>query len=194
MTGFVIAAFDIMYSKELQIDRNFRTFRNPEKLRKLLRLKMPETIEQSLAERYGRCAHPSCVAYGTMDHPLDMHHVVPKSQSGALQDDFTNHLYLCGDFFHKNHHKALHGEATPGRADWIALGVFDEHLHDPLSEDEIGCKQPVGQILKALMEKDHMARVLYKTDPKLLVEYAQKKHVVSGNIDPQFSLLHEWMA
>ena len=44
------------------------------------------------------------------------------------------------------------------------------------------------------MEKDHMARVLYKTDPKLLVEYAQKKHVVSGNIDPQFSLLHEWMA
>lgn len=179
------------YSKQEQANRNFRTYRDPEKLRELLRLKMPDTLEASQSERYGRCAHPKCAAYGTIDHPLDLHHVIPRSQSVARQHDFQNHLYLCGDFFFKNHHKALHGEDTPGREDWKSLGIFDDiQDEEPCSAEKI----PVGMILKILMDRDHMARVLYRKDPALLVDYARRKNLVPENNDPQLLLLHEWMA
>lgn len=90
---------DNNYSKQSQLARNFGVSRDPHELRALLRLQMPKTLEESRTERFKKCAVPSCFFHGTVEHPLDLHHVVPRSQSKSLIDEFTNHLYLCGDFF-----------------------------------------------------------------------------------------------
>lgn len=167
-----------MYEKYVQLNKNFAQHRDPDLLRALLRLPTPKSLHESQAQRYQKCGHPACSAYGTVDRPLDLHHIVPRSQSKVLVHEFTNHIYLCGDFFPKNHHKSLHGQQTPGRMDWLKIGVFEvpeglEHCDDsPASLDDI---------VRALLElgvRDHIARVLLKNNLASAIDYARKLHVL----------------
>lgn len=176
------------YSKQAQIARTHRIHRNPDALRAILRLAAPQTREESEARRYGKCSVPSCGAVGTSDQPLDLHHIIPRSQSRARIDDFTNHVYLCGDFFPKNHHKGLHGEATPGRVDWQRLGVAaapdcQEPLANVASVDEV-----VFALVK-LISRDRIANVLLSKNIDDLINYAKKIRVLDPDnkipvIDP----------
>lgn len=179
------------FGKSIQIARTYPLYRDHERLWAHLGLKCPESIEESQNLRYGKCANPRCVIRGTRDRPLDLHHIVPRSQSVLLRDDIRNHLYVCGDFSGPNHHKALHGEATPGRKDWLALSVFEMHAPE---------KKPVDNALLverllSLASRDHIAGVLLKRDPLLLLGYASSKGVVDSNSvlsGSELGELHEW--
>ena len=107
--------------RQLAVDRALH--RHPERLRAYLQLAIPATRAASRAERFGKCAFPNCRVVGTREHPLELHHVEPRSQSPGRRDDFRNHLYLCGDFHDRDHHGGLHGEQVPGRHDWERIGV-----------------------------------------------------------------------
>jgi len=169
------------YSKAEQISRQFRVHRDPERLRKLLKIAVSSTREESEQDRYRKCAHPHCVAIGSHDRPLDLHHIVPRSQSVGLIDEYTNHIYLCGDFFQKNHHKALHGEETPGKKDWISLGIFGDW------NAEHSCAEPTtvdnaGQRLVELAMTDSIASVLLRSNVEFALDYAKKKGVFSPSV------------
>lgn len=168
------------YPKIDQIARRHRIHRNPERLRALLRLQAPRSQEESAAQRYGKCAHPLCGAVGTSERPLDLHHIIPRSQSRTMVDEVTNHLYLCGDFFGANHHKALHGESTPGKADWLAIGIFGDWVA------EAPCVEPprvddTGARLVQLSGTDRIASALLKRDIFTAYDYAIKKGLFPKN-------------
>lgn len=172
---------DNNYSKQSQLARNFGVSRDPHELRALLRLQMPKTLEESRAERFKKCAVPSCFAHGTVEHPLDLHHVIPRSQSKLLIDEFTNHLYLCGDFFEKNHHKALHGNSTPGRKDWEKLGVVSVTVLESFCEPEETISMATLEEAYALIkltDNDQVARNLLKKNILLATQYAVEKGVL----------------
>lgn len=172
------------YSKNTQISRKFHLRRDPVKLRDFLRLKMPISREDSEAERYGKCAVPNCGAYGTLDRPLDLHHVIPRSQSRARVDDFTNHLYLCGDWFPLNHHKAIHGETTQGKEDWLRLGLFNDFVdeHEPCGvEPELANPNDIRK-LSEFAQEDLLARNLLLSDKILFIDYAISKSILSSVI------------
>lgn len=114
------------YEKHRQLRVERPLYRDHERFWQVLSVKKPKTREESEAQRYGKCACPGCAAVGTRAKPLDLHHIVPRSHSKELIDEFTNHVYLCGDFFEKNHHKALHHERTSGWKDWKQLNVFEK--------------------------------------------------------------------
>lgn len=172
------------YSKITQLYRTFSVKRNPKKLRDFLRLKIPSSLEESMAERYGKCAALGCPAYGTIDRPLDLHHVVPRSQSRALIDDFTNHLYLCGDWFPRNHHKAIHGENTPGKEDWIRLGIFND-LFDDINPCDVEPKVATLEDIKKfeVFAKENLiaANILF-SDPDVFFEYSARVNNTSPGI------------
>lgn len=172
------------YSKESQIARTFRRHRDPVALRALFSLRMPTSEAESAAERYGRCAVPGCPSYGTLDRPLDLHHVVPRSQSRALIDDFTNHLYLCGDWFPRNHHKAIHGENTPGKEDWIRLGIFND-LFDGINPCDVEPKMATLEDIKKfeVFAKENLiaANILF-SDPDVFFEYSAQVSNTSPGI------------
>ena len=179
------------FGKSIQIARTYPLYRDHERLWAHLGLKCPESIEESQNLRYGKCANPRCVIRGTRDRPLDLHHIVPRSQSVLLRDDIRNHLYVCGDFSGPNHHKALHGEATPGRKDWLALSVFE--MHAP--EKKLVDNALLVERLLSLASRDHIAGVLLKRDPLLLLGYASSKGVVDMNSvlsGSELGELHEW--
>lgn len=164
------------FTKQQQLLKAFRIHRDPERLRDLLKLRMPKSIEESKRERFAKCAFPKCSAYGTVDHPLDLHHVLPRSQSKNKIDDFTNHLYLCGDFFPRNHHKGLHGEATLGRRDWEELGIFAVHESAVERPPEMAIAAPAADSddLLHLLRRDSMAMNLYRSNPNLTLDYGIK--------------------
>lgn len=172
---------DNNYSKQSQLARSFEVSRDPHELRALLRLQMPKTLEESRAERFKKCAVPTCFAHGTVENPLELHHVVPRSQSKSLIDEFTNHLYLCGDFFQKNHHKALHGNATPGRKDWEKLGVIPNVMLEKSCESEktisLATLEEACALIK-LTDNDQFARNLLKKNILLATQYAVEKGVL----------------
>ena len=172
---------DNNYSKQSQLARSFGVSRDPHELRALLCLQMPKTLEESRAERFKKCAVPTCFAHGTVENPLDLHHVVPRSQSKSLIDEFTNHLYLCGDFFQKNHHKALHGNATPGRKDWEKLGVIPNVMLEKSCESEktisLATLEEACALIK-LTDNDQVARNLLKKNILLATQYAVEKGVL----------------
>lgn len=177
---------DNNYSKQSQLARNFGVSRDPHELRALLRLQMPKTLEESRAERFKKCAVPSCFAHGTVEHPLDLHHVVPRSQSKSRIDDFTNHLYLCGDFFPNNHHKAIHGLATPGKKHWEELGIFGKDFSEAIPCEEIMATEAQFSALLAFAAKDSMARILLRSNVSAAISYAITRGVVES-----FSVLSE---
>ena len=181
----------IEFGKNIQIARTYPLYRDHERLWEHLRLKCPESIEESQNLRYGKCANPRCALRGTKDHPLDLHHIVPRSHYVLLRDDIRNQLYVCGDFFGPNHHKALHGEETPGRKDWLALNVFDLYAH----EKKIVDNSFLVERLVSLAGRDHIARVLLQRDPLQLLGYASSKGVVqAGSVLSESDLgeLHKW--
>lgn len=97
-----------------------------------------------------------------------------------MVDEFINHLYLCGDFFSANHHKALHGELTPGKADWLAIGIFGDWVaEDPCAEpprvDDAGVR------LVQLSSTDRIASALLKRDIFTAYDYAIKKGLFPKN-------------
>lgn len=163
--------------KQQQVERMFRVYRDPERLRDVLRLRTPASREESEKGRYGRCPVLGCSAHGTESSPLDLHHIIPRSHSVARKDDYTNHLYLCGDFFPKNHHKALHGEATLGYRDWKHLGVFDALLpsEEPSQNQQLppATTDQVEAVLQ-LVRTDPLASALFLSNPSLVVEYGSK--------------------
>ena len=174
------------FSKATQLFKVFGVHRNPESLRKLLNVRMPSTVQESQAERFGKCALPRCFSYGTVDHPLDLHHVVPRSQSKSRIDDFTNHLYLCGDFFPNNHHKAIHGLATPGKKHWEELGIFGKDFSEAIPCEEIMATEAQFSALLAFAAKDSMARILLRSNVSAAISYAITRGVVES-----FSVLSE---
>jgi len=177
------------FSKQQQLSKAFEIHRDPERLRGLLKLCMPRSLEESRKERFGKCAHPRCFAYGTEDHPLDLHHVLPRSQSRSRIDDYKNHLYLCGDFFPKNHHKGLHGQATLGRRDWEDLGVFavQETAVERPPEEIVAAKAADLNDLLYLLRRDAMAMNLYRSNPNLTLDYGIK----NGYLPLDYSLGEE---
>ena len=152
--------------------------RTPESLRAFLRLSMPANLEQSKSERFGKCAMPTCVSYGSTDHPLDLHHVVPRSQSKERSDDFTNHLYLCGDFFPKNHHQGLHGERTPGWIDWKQLGVFDHSMPEETVVANIATDEDIRRLLQCAVQ-DVIVAGLLRSRPVAAIEYLLARGTIS---------------
>lgn len=174
------------FSKATQLFKVFGVHRNPESLRKLLNIRMPSTLQESQAERFGKCAHPQCFSYGTIDHPLDLHHVIPRSQSKSRIDDFTNHLYLCGDFFPNNHHKAIHGLATPGKKHWEDIGIFGKNFSETIPCEEIMATEAQFSALLAFAAKDSMARILLRSNLSAAISYAINRGVVES-----FSVLSE---
>lgn len=174
------------FSKATQLFKVFGVHRNPESLRKLLNARMPSTVQESQAERFGKCAIPRCFSYGTADHPLDLHHVVPRSQSKSRIDDFTNHLYLCGDFFPNNHHKGLHGLATPGKKHWEDIGIFGKVFSETIPCEEIMATEAQFSALLAFAAKDSMARILLRSNLSAAISYAINRGVVES-----FSVLSE---
>lgn len=165
------------FSKQQQLYKHLPVYRNHEEIWQFLGLSVPTSKEESQAMRYGKCACPSCPHYGTIDRPLDLHHIVPRSHSKALINQYANHLYLCGDFFSKNHHKALHGEMTPGRQDWVAIGIFSVLPSDRM---EAG---PMAQPLIDLAIRDRIARTLLSQDPALFIDYARKQGIIEDGMD-----------
>lgn len=164
------------FQKETQLFKNQKIHRNPEKLRQLLRKHIPSSKEESEAERYGKCANPKCVNIGTIDRPLDLHHIIPRSQSKSLINNYTNHLYLCGDRFVENHHKALHGEATPGLTDWKTLGIFgDWHAEDACQPHE-RVDGAAARLLE-LSTIDRICKALITQNPHFAYDYAIKKGI-----------------
>lgn len=168
---------DNSYTKHNQIARSHRIHRNPERLRALLHLKPSQSSEESQMLRFGLCSVPNCHALGTESHPLDLHHIIPRSQSIERIHDHNNHLYLCGDFFPNNHHKALHGEATKGKNDWIALGIFGDWAAEEPCEDPAN-SGPVWPSLLHLAQMDRIAAVLLKSNIDYALDYAIKKNVL----------------
>lgn len=169
------------YSKQSQVEKIRKIHRNPEQLRRILKIPTPTTLEKSQQLRYGKCSIPQCISYGTPDHPLDLHHIIPRSQSIAHRDEFTNHLYICGDFFPKNHHKAIHGEATPGLEDLQKLGFFGswEANADPAPTRSL---DETGPILLQFSQVDSIARSLISTSVEYLLDYAKKRGIISSDI------------
>lgn len=164
------------FSKTEQILHNRTIHRDPERLRKLLGIVIPTSPSESMAQRYGKCSHPKCGNVGTIDRPLDLHHIVPRSQAKYLINEYSNHLYLCGDFFKENHHKALHGEMTPGMLDWRAIGFFGDW------SAEADCSPAprvdgAGARLLEFSRTDRIALALIKRDIVLAFDYAIKKDV-----------------
>ena len=184
------------FSKADQLFKVFGVHRDPENLRKLLNIRMPFTLQESQAERFGKCAHPQCFSYGTIDHPLDLHHVLPRSQSKSRIDDFTNHLYLCGDFFPNNHHKGLHGIATPGKKDWDDIGAYKDCFYEPETCVEAAlAKQASIEPLLEFAKKDSMARNLLRTDLSSAIAYASTFGVIESGVvfpDHDMELLSQW--
>lgn len=180
------------YSKESQIARTFRRHRDPVALRALLSLRMPTSEAESAAERYGRCAVPGCPSYGTLDRPLDLHHIIPRSQLRQRINDFTNHLYLCGDWFPFNHHKALHGEGTPGRKDWLKIGVFNDLEYDKIDCDTAPVMATSEQIeqLRVLASTDVLGANILLHNYDVFFEYAIKKGVISFGITVTLEQFH----
>ena len=174
------------FSKTTQLFKVFGIHRDPESLRKLLNIRSPASLQESQAERFGKCAHPRCFSYGTIDHPLDLHHVVPRSQSKSRIDDFTNHLYLCGDFFPNNHHKALHGLATPGKKDWEELGISKKNFPESAPCEETVATEEQFSTFLAFATKDSMARILLRSNLPAAISYAISRGVVES-----FSVLSE---
>lgn len=165
------------FSKDNQISRTRRIHREPDQLRALLGISIPTSKTESESRRYGKCSHPKCGNVGTIDRPLDLHHIVPRSQSRAMINEYSNHLYLCGDFFMQNHHKALHGEATPGLVDWRQLGIFGEWAAEaacPPSQRVDG----LADRLVDLASSDSICRVLIRQDVYLALDYAIRKGVI----------------
>ena len=122
------------FSKINQLSKTYKPHRDPYQLRKILGIEIPSSESKSKAQRFGKCSHPRCSNVGTIDRPLDLHHIIPRSQSRADINNYINHLYLCGDRFVANHRKSLHGEATPGLVDWRAIGFFaNETAEEPCS-------------------------------------------------------------
>jgi len=169
------------YSKQSQVEKTRKIHRSPEQLRYILKKSTPKTLEQSQELRYGKCSIPQCISYGTEDHPLDLHHIIPRSQSTASRDDFRNHIYLCGDFFPRNHHKAMHGEATPGLEDLQKLGFFGswEATADPVPTRSL---DETGPILLQFSQTDSIARSLLSTNVEYLLDYAIKRGIILPDI------------
>lgn len=169
------------YLKATQLHTNRNVHRDPGKLAIILKKPLATSIEDSQEQRYKKCSIPKCIARGTIDRPLDLHHVIPRSQSVAFQNDFRNHLYVCGDLFPKNHHKALHGEATPGLEDLQKLGFFgpwkaDEEPSPSRTLDE------TGPALLQFTQTDAIARSLLSTNVEYLLDYAIKRGIISPDI------------
>jgi hypothetical protein len=176
------------YDKHDQLNKERRLYRDHTKIWDFLKLSVPASREESEARRFGKCACPSCPSIGTEDRPLDLHHIVPRSHSKQLIKDFTNHLYLCGDFFPANHHKALHGEMTPGRRDWLILGIF--------GDVPATIQAPVVGPLTELARQDQIARTLLGQDPMLLLQYAQEKGIIEHGVEmssDDSETLRQWM-
>jgi len=184
---------DNSYSKQSQLARTFGVSRTSENLRAFLRLTMPKTIEQSKSERFGKCAMPTCFAYGSENHPLDLHHVLPRSQSKERIDDFTNHLYLCGDFFPKNHHKGIHGERTPGWADWKQLGIFDDSIPEDAEPPRAATDEDIRRLLQ-YASQDVIVAGLLRSRPAAAIEYLLARGNISFTYIPdsiQYSYIKE---
>lgn len=169
------------YSKQSQVEKTQQIHRNPEQLRRILKNPTPKTLEQSQQSRYGKCSIPQCISYGTSDHPLDLHHIIPRSQSIAHRDDFLNHLYVCGDFFPKNHHKAMHAEATPGLDDLRKLGFFGLWEADAESPP-LRTLDETGPALLQFTQTDSIARSLLSTNVEYLLDYAKKRGIIPPDI------------
>lgn len=177
------------FTKKQQLYKHLPTYRNHEEIWQFLGLSIPTSKEESQAMRYKKCACPPCPNYGTIDRPLDLHHIVPRSHSKALINEYANHLYLCGDFFPNNHHKALHGEMTPGRRDWMAIGIFSALPSDRM------LAVPMAQTLIDLAIRDRIARTLLSQEPAFLLDYARKQGLVEDGIqmtDDDRRKLAEW--
>ena len=169
------------YSKHFQVEQTRKVHRNPEQLRRILKNLTPKTLEQSQQLRYGKCSIPQCISYGTPDHPLDLHHIIPRSQSSAHRDEFTNHLYICGDFFPRNHHKAIHGEATPGLEDLQKLGFFGSWEADG-EPPPLRTLDETGPVLLQFTQTDSIARSLLSTNVEYLLDYAIKRGIILPDI------------
>lgn len=164
------------YDKHRQLFHSRRIHRNPEQLRKLLGIAIPESSIESESYRYKKCAHPKCGSIGTIDRPLDLHHIIPRSQSKLLINNFINHIYLCGDLFPMNHHKSLHGESTPGLKDWENIGFFGEWSADHSCEPDSGVDGAAEKLLQ-LADQDQICLALIVRDPVLGYDYAIRKGV-----------------
>lgn len=179
------------YLKSDQTGRQRKIYRNHEEIWEFLHLRKPTSQEESEAMRYGKCACPLCPARGTVDRPLDLHHIVPRSQSKELANNFLNHLYVCGDFFPGNHHKALHGEMTQGRKDWLALGVFSAFPPDMIP------RVSEAEALIDLAVRDTIARALLLTQENItsFLDYARKQGVMEDGVmltDEDSGLIDQW--
>jgi hypothetical protein len=167
-----------MYSKYNQLYKQYKIHRDPLRLRQLLNITLPTSQEESESRRYKKCEHPKCGNVGTIDRPLDLHHIVPRSQSSSLIKDFCNHLYLCGDRFKENHHKALHGESTIGLSDWKKLGLFDDWRADA----DCSTTPEVDGLAERLVEfaqSDQICRTLLQTNPTLALDYIKRRNFFS---------------
>lgn len=169
-----------MFSKNDQLHKSYKIHRDPERLRQLLGVLVPTSKEHSEARRYGKCEHPKCGNVGTIDRPLDLHHIVPRSQAKYLINEYVNHLYLCGDLFRENHHKALHGESTIGLKDWKTLGFFGDWDAETPCEDPPPLDDAVGRLLE-LARADQICRSLLAKDPVLAFDYAKRKSIFPPN-------------
>ena len=166
------------YSKESQIARTFRRHRDPVALRAHLSLRMPTSEAESAAERYGRCAVPGCPSYGTLDRPLDLHHIIPRSQLRQRINDFTNHLYLCGDWFPFNHHKALR-----------QMCIRDSDKIDCDNAPVMATSEQIEQ-LRVLASTDVLGANILLHNYDVFFEYAIKKGVISFGITVTLEQFH----